>query len=158
MLWWTPFCNKGNGWAKTKMPGQKSEGGGGKKKKSKWESDKKAIAREPLSAAAIFHYTAPKLRRQSSIFSHPRLAPPKAIITPQFFTVLCHGENEPQYLSAQCIHKWLGWRTCRCVCVCVSKGMRGCFCLRFAEVSEGRAVASWPPVSNRLPFSIPLTR
>lgn len=88
-------------------------------KKSKWESDKKAIAREPLSAAAIFHYTAPKLRRQSSIFSHPRLAPPKAIITPQFFTVLCHGENEPQYLSAQCIHKWLGWRTCRCAYVCV---------------------------------------
>lgn len=88
-----------------------------KKEKGKWESDKKAIAREPPSAAAIFHYTALKLRRQSSIFSHPRIAapptPPKAIITPQFFTVLCHGENEPQYLSAQCIHKWVRRRTCR---------------------------------------------
>ncbi len=28
------------------------------------------------------------------------------------------------------------------VCVCVSKGMRGCLCLRFREVLEGRLAAS----------------
>lgn len=59
------------------------------KRGKKCESDKKAIARELLSAAAIFHYAALRHRMQSSIFSRPRLAPaappPKAIITPQFF-------------------------------------------------------------------------
>lgn len=63
----------------------------GKKRWKKCESDKKAIARELLSAAAIFHYAALRRRTQSSIFSRPRLAPtspphpPKAIITPLFF-------------------------------------------------------------------------
>lgn len=78
------------------------------KRGKKCESDKKAIARELLSAAAIFHYAALRHRTQSSIFSRPRLAPatpPKQLLLPSFFTVLRHGENEAPYLSAQRIHK-----------------------------------------------------
>lgn len=80
--------------------------GGGSGKQG--ENDKKAIARELLSAAAIFHYTALRQRRQSSIFSRPHLAaaPPQSnYYSPVFLTVLRHGENEARYLSAQCIHE-----------------------------------------------------
>lgn len=74
-----------------RFDGVQREGNGGagmEKRGKKCESDKKAVARELLSATAIFHYAALRHRMQSSIFSRPRLAPatpPKAIITPQFF-------------------------------------------------------------------------
>lgn len=98
MLGRTPFYDDGNGQAKMKMPAPKSERlqGKEKKEKGKWESDKKAIAREPPSAAAIFHYTALKLRRQSSIFSHPRIAapptPPKQLLLPSFLLCFAMGK------------------------------------------------------------------
>lgn len=92
--------------------GSGEEGTGVQRKRGeKCESDKKAIARELLSAAAIFHYAALRRRTQSSIFSRPRLAPaaaapPKQLLLPFFFfTVPRHGENEAPYLSAQRMHK-----------------------------------------------------
>lgn len=76
-------------------------GGGGEKR----QSDKKAIVRELLSAAAIFHYTALKPGRQSSIFSLPRLAPttPQSnYYSPVFLLCFAMGKmnHSPYQLSA----------------------------------------------------------
>lgn len=139
MLWWTPFCNKGNGWAKTEMPEQKSEGVKRKKKEKRKKRASEKVTRKLSHGSPCLQQPYFITQRQSLGGNQAYLAilvsppPPKAIITPQFFTVLCHGENEPQYLSAQCIHKWLGWRTCRCAC----------FCLRFGEAFGGRADHWW---------------
>lgn len=74
-----------------------------KKEQKKWEkrgeSDKKAIGRELLSAAAIFHYTALRQRRQSSIFSRPHLAaaaPPQSnYYSPVFLRCFAMGKMKP---------------------------------------------------------------
>lgn len=118
MLGRTPFYDDGNGQAKMKMPAPKSERlqGKEKKKKASEKVTRKLSHRSPRLQQPYFitqHWSLGGNQAYLAILVLPHHPPPKAIITPQFFTVLCHGENEPQYLSAQCIHKWVRRRTCR---------------------------------------------
>lgn len=87
------------------MMGSREEATGGRdekkrrKKGEKCESDKKAITEELLSAAALFHYAALRHRKQSSIFSRPRLAPAaplKQLLLPIFLRCFSMGKMKPR--------------------------------------------------------------
>lgn len=107
------------------------------------ENDKKAIARELLSAAAIFHYTALRQRRQSSIFSRPHLPPPKSnYYSPVFLRCFAMGKMKPSTYQLSAYTSDWGVRT-------------GTMKLLFTFYLRG---GCWRSDHRRLPFEIPLAR
>lgn len=125
---------------------------------------RKLSQREPLSAAAIFHYTAPKLGRQSSIFSHrpspsshthnspphpPLPPPPSNYYSPVFYCALPWGKWTAVLISS--MHTQVtgdrGHVGMHAVCVSMCKA-------RACAAASVCVAASWPADSNKLLFPI----
>lgn len=137
MLWWTPFCNKGNGWAKTEMPEQKSEGVKRKKKEKRKKRASEKVTRKLSHGSPCLQQPYFITQRQSLGGNQAYLAilvsppPPKQLLLPSFLLCFAMGKmNRSTYqLNAYTsdwggghvgVHVCLWARACADASVCVS--------------------------------------